>query len=88
MKVEFLGKFNKDLDHLKQPKDKAAVLKAIMAIKDARTLTDIPHLKKLQGFQNAYRVRCGDLRIGIFVEKDVAQFARVRHRKDIYSYFP
>jgi mRNA interferase RelE/StbE len=88
MKVQYLKKFSKDLDNLTKPKDKNVVLQVILSIKDAKTLADINNIKKLTGFSNAYRVRVGDYRIGIFVEGDIVQFARIAHRKDIYKIFP
>jgi mRNA-degrading endonuclease RelE of RelBE toxin-antitoxin system len=51
-------------------------------------LEQISHLKKLKGDTNAYRIRVGDYRIGIFLQNDVVTFARVQHRRDIYRYFP
>jgi mRNA interferase RelE/StbE len=88
MKVQYLKRFSKDLDNLTKPKDKNVVLQVILSIKDAKTLADISNIKKLTGFSNAYRVRVGDYRIGIFVEGDTVQFARIAHRKDIYKIFP
>lgn len=45
-------------------------------------------IKKLWGYQNYYRVRIGDYRVGFKVEKNAATFMRVRHRRDIYRVFP
>ncbi len=51
-------------------------------------MSDIKGLKKLKGFKDAYRVRLGDYRLGVFINKDLVQFARFVHRKDIYKLFP
>lgn len=88
MKVEYLGRFSKDLDKLKQPKDRSAILRAIEEVKQADSLSNLSGVKKLTGFRNAYRIRCGQLRIGIFLEGKTVVFARVTHRKDIYDIFP
>jgi mRNA interferase RelE/StbE len=88
MKVEYLGRFNKDLDKVGQPKDKAAIQRSIEEVKQAVSLSDVSGVKKLTGFRNAYRIRCGQLRIGVFLEADTVVFARVAHRKDIYGLFP
>ncbi|MCF2487133.1 type II toxin-antitoxin system RelE/ParE family toxin [Dyadobacter sp. CY347] len=88
MKVEFLRKFSKDLDNLEKPAVKLALMKLIKSVEDADSLKDIPHTKKLKGFTNAYRIRIGDYRVGIFVENDVVELARIAHRKDIYNVFP
>lgn len=60
----------------------------LINIESAKSLSDIPQTKKLKGHKSAYRVRIADYRVGIFVEGHKATFARVVHRKDIYSVFP
>lgn len=38
---------------------------------------------------NAYRIRVGDYRIGLYIFEDgTAELAYVRHRRDIYKVFP
>jgi mRNA interferase RelE/StbE len=88
LKVEFLRKFSKDVNDLKKPSVKLALLTLIQSMEDADSLSEISHVKKLKGFSNAYRIRIGDYRVGIFVENDVVEFARIAHRKDIYTIFP
>ncbi len=45
------------------------------------TFTDIKNLKKLQGYENAYRIRVGDHRIGIIFQNGTITFCRVLHRQ-------
>lgn len=54
----------------------------------AKNITEIKNLRKIKGSPNAYRVRVGDYRIGIFVEDELISFSRVLHRKEVYRYFP
>ena len=51
-------------------------------------LHDVPNLVKLKGYQNFYRIRFGDYRAGVRIEKDVLTFERLIHRKDIYKHYP
>jgi mRNA interferase RelE/StbE len=87
MKVEFLGSFNRDIGKLSQSVKKD-VAHAIEAVEQASKLAEIGNLKKLKGFKNVYRIRIGDYRIGLFIEKGTVEFARIVHRKDIYKVFP
>ena len=48
----------------------------------------IENVKKLQGYENAYRIKIGDYRIGVIFENGDITFCRVMHRKEIYRYFP
>lgn len=88
MRVEFLERFSKDIDRIPVKAVKQSVARLILQIEAAESLTAVPHVKKLTGYQSAYRIRVGDYRIGIFVEGDLVQFARIVHRKDIYRVFP
>jgi mRNA interferase RelE/StbE len=89
MNIEFLKNFDKDLDKIIHIQGvKQLVYETITNVESAKTLKDIPHLKKLKGFKNAYRIRSGDYRIGIFIEGKTVEFARIAHRKDVYKIFP
>jgi len=88
MRVEFLRQFQKDLSKLKNKSTVQRVIDTIEKVKEANSLADIPNIKKLKGFENTYRIRVNDYRIGLFINDDVATFARFLHRKDIYTYFP
>jgi mRNA interferase RelE/StbE len=88
MKVEFLKKFLKDLDKIKKPKDKNSIIEIIEQIKAVDSLDEVPGVKKLSGFDDAFRIRSGHYRIGIFLESNIVLFARVAHRKEIYEIFP
>ena len=88
MRVEFLERFSRDIDKIPVKSVKRSVARLILQIEAAESLSNIPQVKKLTGFRSAYRIRLGDYRIGIFVEGDLVQFARIVHRKDIYKVFP
>lgn len=88
MHVEFLRKFLKDLDKITQPKDKSSIIETIELVKSTSSFNNIPGLKKLTGFDDAFRIRSGNYRIGVFIESNTVIFARVAHRKDIYRIFP
>ena len=88
MKVAYLKKFSKDLDKIKKPKDRESILEIIELVKQTETFTEVPGTKKLKGYDDAFRIRAGDYRIGVFVSEELVEFARVAHRKDIYKIFP
>lgn len=89
MKTEYLPSFTKDLKKLKKTsiysKIKALVFQTIP---DYQNIAEIDNLKKIKGHKNAYRIRVGDYRIGVFIQRDTVTFSRVLHRKDVYRYFP
>lgn len=85
MEVIFLKKFSKDLDKIKKPKDLHLIAAVIENVKTVDDIKKLGGVKKLTGFEDAFRIRSGDYRIGVFVDNGVVQFARVAHRKEIYK---
>ena len=88
MKVVFLRKFSKDLDKIKKPRDRNSILEIIELVKVSSSIEEIPGVKNLTGYEDAFRIRSGDYRIGVFITTESVEFARVVHRKDIYKVFP
>ena len=88
MKVEYLSKFSKDLDDIKSKSTKNSILKIIFEVQNASSQKDIKNIKKLKGYKYAFRIRSGQFRVGVFIEKGTIQFARIKHRKEIYKLFP
>lgn len=46
------------------------------------------NLERLQGYSNCYKARFGNYRIGLIIEGDNINLCTVRHRREIYRYFP
>jgi mRNA interferase RelE/StbE len=88
LNLEFKASFVRDLKKIKDKKLKAQVQGVIEAVEQARSLQEIENIRKLKGSDRYYRVRVGDYRIGLSVEKDTVTFVRFLHRKDVYRYFP
>jgi mRNA interferase RelE/StbE len=88
MEIIFLDKFEKDIDKIKSKSVKSSIIKIIEHVEKANSISEIKNLKKLKGFSSAYRIRMGDFRIGVFIEENKVEFARIIHRKDIYKMFP
>ncbi len=88
MNVEFLKRFSKDLDDIKNKSVKQAVTRLIELMETVDALDRIPNTKKLKGHKSAYRTRIADYRVGFFFENSTILLARFLHRKDIYKIFP
>ena len=80
--------FRKSLRKLNNKEVNERVLETIENVENALTLSDIRGLKKLKGYQTAYRIRIGDFRIGLHIAGNVVHFNRVANRKNIYDEFP
>ena len=79
----------RDLKALKKTPSYAQIKNfAFTEILSYETVEQIPNLKKLRGNDNAYRIRIGDYRLGLFITAATIAFARVKHRREIYRVFP
>ncbi|MFM7486573.1 MAG: type II toxin-antitoxin system RelE family toxin [Cytophagales bacterium] len=88
MKFEIGKSFQKDFKKLSNRSLALSILAAIDVVAKAERLSDVPNVKKLSGFKNAYRIRVGGYRIGFFLENNTVIFQAFGNRKDIYKSFP
>ncbi len=89
MNVKFSKQFDKQIDKLKNAKQKEAISEAVQQMLSANALSEIPNIKKMKGHDTAFRMRVGDFRIGFFVESNnEIMVSTFLHRKDIYKKFP
>jgi len=88
MKLAFTKKFLKQVSTLNNTSIAKQIAKVIAEAENAKKLSEIKNLKKLKGYNDYYRIRVGDYRIGIYFSQDSFEFAAIDHRKDIYKYFP
>lgn len=87
MKLKIQPSFVRDTK--KSPNHIVTQLGTIFAlISAAKKPADIPNLKKLSGYKNAYRIRIDDYRLGLLLEDDAIVLSRLLSRKDVYKYFP
>ena len=88
MRVEFLKRFSKDLDDIKNISVRQSLIRLIELMELVDALDKIPNTKKLKGHKSAYRTRLGNYRLGFFFEYSTIFLARFLHRKDSYQIFP
>jgi mRNA interferase RelE/StbE len=90
MEVFFKPTFIKDFKKL--PKEIKLIVKKVCfeiapRVKDLKEFGYL-NIKPIKGFKNFYRIKLKDYCIGFKKESSKIIFIRVRHRKDIYRYFP
>ncbi len=89
MNIVFDQSFYKSLDKLRNAGTKERVAALIGQIEAAENLSQIPGLRKMEGFKTFYRIRLGDYRVGVELEADLmVRFIIIAHRKEIYRFFP
>jgi len=87
MKYEYTNAFIKDVKKT-SPEIQSQIKNLIEEINAVDRLGDLPNVKKMKGFFNAFRIRLGEYRVGVFWENDKLVLARMLHRREVYRYFP
>ena len=89
MKVLYAKALLKDLEALsRNPGVKKRLLKLIETLKAIKTLDELQHIKKIEGYDCYYRLRIGDYRLGLKLSGNTVELIRFLHRRDIYRRFP
>lgn len=87
MKIEIRSSLLKDIKKI-QKAQKLRLEEVYLSLKECEEIAQIPNIKKLKGFENFYRIRIGDYRLGLAIEDDIVILLHFLHRKDIYKFFP
>ena len=77
MKVEYTSLFSKDLDKIENNDVLEKIEKVIEQVKISQKPMDITHIKKMKNAKNAFRIRIGNYRIGIYINGETVIFTRV-----------
>ena len=88
MRVKFRASFKKDLKRIKDQKLLDKVIAVIDEVKGSKSLAEVSNLTKLKGYEEFYRIRIGNFRIGMRLAENEVIFVRFLHRKEIYRFFP
>ena len=88
MQIEITRKFQKQVGYCNYRRQRSKVLSIIEAVSASDNMNGFPNLKKLTGYKNCYRIKIGDYRIGIVIDKNIVVFAAFDNRNDIYKHFP
>ena len=89
MKFRIERSFERDVDKITDKKILKKLQSFISAIEEAASISEILHIRKIEGYVSFYRIKISDYRLGMEVlsNKEVV-LVRFLHRKDIYRYFP
>ncbi len=89
MRILYTKRFSKDLDNIvHDEKLKKQILKLLGELQQISSLKEMRDVRKIQGYEEYYRIRIGDYRLGFKLTNDGVVMLRLLHRKDIYRKFP
>lgn len=88
MKTVFKNSFYKSVRKIDSRDLKVEIALVINEVESASGPRNIRNLKKLSGYEDCYRIKVQDYRIGVKILKDTVYFVAFEHRKNIYRIFP
>ncbi len=88
MEVKYRKKFLKELSKL--PVEYAKTIEEFVFddFPNYSNLSDIGKVEKMTGYKSYFKIRFGNYRVGIKKENDCIIIETVKHRREIYKYFP
>lgn len=88
-KVEYSRRFLKELSRLPRETKARAETIAFDEVPPSDPF-ELGYVERMKGYPKKYKIRLGDYRIGVTIDKSnhLVVFQRVAHRKDIYRIFP
>lgn len=88
-KVEYKNRFLKELSKLPEGVRTEAE-KVVFEALICENPFSLRWLVQMKGFPGKYKIRIGDYRIGVTINKEKKEIVcnRIAHRKDIYRLFP
>ncbi len=88
-KVEYTKRFLKELSKLSQ-EIRGKVEKIVFEELSSPNPFELGYIERMTGYPDMYKIRVGDYRIGITMDKTgkIITCQRIAHRKDIYKIFP
>lgn len=87
MKFVFRSSFEKDAKKV-SPQVQNELARFIEIANVATSLEEMPNIKKMVGYKNAFRFRIKGFRGGFYFENGIIEFVRFLPRNSIYKKFP
>ena len=88
MKVEYRSSFVKDIKKLKSTALSKLIKSVIENCENARTISDIKHCEPLQSRGKFFKIKYGQYRFGVFIDKGTIEFLKFGTRQNFYDDFP
>ena len=88
MKVEFRSSFVRDIKKLKSKAISDLVKEVIENCENAQAISDIKHCEPLQSRGKFFKIKHGQYRFGINIDKGTVGFLKFGTRQNFYNDFP
>ncbi|MBC7476206.1 MAG: type II toxin-antitoxin system RelE/ParE family toxin [Candidatus Sericytochromatia bacterium] len=88
MNTNFNKKFFKDLSNVPSKERERIEEFVFNELTCYNSIQEVGKVEKLKGYDNYYKIRFGNYRVGLKYENNFVTLERVLHRREIYKLFP
>lgn len=88
MKVEFRSSFLKDIKKLKSKTTVNLIQVVIDDCENAENIAEIRHCEPLQSRGKFFKIKHGQFRFGVYIDKGIVEFLKFGTRQNFYDDFP
>jgi mRNA interferase RelE/StbE len=88
MKVVFRSSFLRDIKKQKSKRIAELIHSVIENCEKAKTIADINHCEPLQSKGKFFKLKIGQYRFGIYIDKGTIEFLKFGTRQNFYDDFP
>ena len=88
MKVEFRNSFLKDIKKIKSKYTTNFIQSVIENCEKAKTIAEIKDCEPLQSRGKYFKIKHGQYRFGILIDKGMVEFLKFGTRQNFYNDFP
>lgn len=88
MKVEYRSSFVKDIKKLKSKSTSDLIFSVIENCEKATIIAEINHCEPLQSRGKFFKIKYGQYRFGVYIDKGTVEFLKFGTRQNFYDDFP
>ena len=88
MQIEYRKKFLKELSKLPSHYSSQIEEFVFVILPTSENLEEIGRVEKMTGYKNYFKIRFGNYRVGLKKDNQSIIVETVKHRKEIYKFFP
>lgn len=88
MNLEFRSAFLKDIKKIKLRATKNLIEKVILECERTKKISDISHCEPLKSRGKYFKIKHGNFRFGVYIDKGIVEFLKFGTRQNFYDDFP
>ena len=88
MTVKYSKKFLKELSNIPSAHSDTIAHFVFNQLPNYHSVQEVGKIEKMKGYSKYYKIRFGKYRIGLKIHANELHILTIKHRKEIYNFFP